>query len=264
MSTLTVLPRNAARIGDNAIRAAITDGLAMVGGSPSDATARAIMASQIAPAVDEQRHTLARLQRDYLESVYSDITSADITPEPYYASAVNVVLTKSWYTQTERYSDVENMHPLDRLELEHLPGGLSDDLTDEAIARFITRATAQLGQHVRNAAREAVISAAHKRGDGWQRVMVGETCAFCALLVSRGAVYSSRTVRFRAHANCDCGAAVVKFSHGGEMIIAGKNEVEKAAELREQWNRMYSRGSNYADSKEAAKEFGKWWRQQTA
>ena len=48
------------------------------------------------------------------------------------------------------------------------------------------------------------------------------------------------------------------------MIIAGKNEVEKAAELREQWNRMYSRGSDYADSREAAKAFSKWWRQQTA
>ena len=264
MSTLTVLPRPAARIGDKAIRAALTDGLAMVGGSPGDATARAIMASRIAPAVDEQRHALARLQRDYLEGVYSDITNADIMPEPYAPRAVNQVLMKSWYAQTERYADVELMHPLDRLELEHLPGGISEELTDEAIARFIDRATAQLGQHSRNAAREAVIAAARKRGDGWQRVMVGETCAFCALLVSRGAVYSSKTVRFKSHANCDCGAAIVKFSNGGESIIAGNHEVEKAAELREQWQKMYKRGGKYADASEAAKDFGKWYRKQTA
>lgn len=264
MSTLTVLPRPAARVADKAIRAALTDGLSMVGGSPGDATARAIMANRIAPAVDEQRHALARRQRDYLETVYSDVVDADVMPEPYNPRAVNQVLTKSWYAQTERYADVELMHPLDRLELEHLPGGVSDDLTDEAIARFIDRATAQLGQHSRNAAREVVIAAARTRGDGWQRVMVGETCAFCALLVSRGAVYSSKTVRFKSHANCDCGAAIVKLGNGGESIIAGKHEVEKATELRKQWDSMYKRGGKYADSKEAAKAFGKWYRKQTA
>src|SRR5574344_48070 len=120
MSTLTVLPRPPARVDDKAIRAALTAGLALVGGSPGDATARAIMASRIAPAVDEQRHALARLQRDYLEVVYSDITNAGIMPEPYDPLAVNQVLTKSWYSQTMRYADVELMHPLDRLELGHL------------------------------------------------------------------------------------------------------------------------------------------------
>src|SRR5690625_6476190 len=152
MTTLTVLPRPAARIGDKAIRAALTDGLSMVGGSLGDATACAIMASRVAPAVDEQRHALARLQRDYLEGVYSDITNVDIMPEPYDPRAVNQVLTKSWSAQTERYADVELMHPLDRLELEPPPGGISDELTDEARARAIDRANAQLGRHSRHAA----------------------------------------------------------------------------------------------------------------
>src|SRR5699024_5346382 len=120
MTTLTVLPRPAARIGDKSIRSALTDGLYMVVGSPGYATARAIMSTLLSPAVAEQRHALARLQRDYLEGVYSDITNVDITPEPYDPRAVNQVLTKSWYAQTERYADVELMHPLDRLELEHL------------------------------------------------------------------------------------------------------------------------------------------------
>src|SRR5699024_6145184 len=105
---------------------------------------------------------------------------------------------------------------------------------------------------------------ARKRCAGCQRAVIGESCAFCALLVSRGAVYSSKTVRFKSHANCDCGAAIVKFSNGGEPIIAGSNEVEKAAELREQWQRMYQRGGKYPDSSEAPKDFGKWYRKQTA
>lgn len=261
MSTLTtVLPRAAARLADRDIEAAIREALSAVGGSPGDPAARAMMGNSISPVVDEYRHALARRQLDYLEAVYLDAGTADVTPEPYQSIAVTKVLTASWYTQTARYSDVEDMHPLDRLELEYLPGGISEDLTDEAIARFISRAAAQLGQHVRNAPREAVMGAARKRGDSWQRVMVGETCPFCAILVSRGAVYSSQSVKFRSHPHCDCGAAVVKRGRDGESIIAGKQEAENAAELRDKWDRLYREAGS---SKAAAREFGKWYRGQT-
>lgn len=38
---------------------------------------------------------------------------------------------------------------------------------------------------------------------GWQRVGVGE-CAFCAMLIGRGAVYTKATVDFGAHDHCRC------------------------------------------------------------
>lgn len=41
---------------------------------------------------------------------------------------------------------------------------------------------------------------------GWARVGDGKPCYFCAMLISRGPVYSERTVNFRAHDGCGCGA----------------------------------------------------------
>lgn len=42
---------------------------------------------------------------------------------------------------------------------------------------------------------------------GWARVSDGKPCAFCAMLISRGPVYSRETVGFRAHDNCGCVAS---------------------------------------------------------
>lgn len=43
----------------------------------------------------------------------------------------------------------------------------------------------------------------------WRRVTDGAPCAFCALLASRGAVYTSDTADFEAHAHCACTAEPV-------------------------------------------------------
>lgn len=47
-------------------------------------------------------------------------------------------------------------------------------------------------------------SIADPRADGWQRLGQGDNCPFCDLLISRGAVYSERTVDFGAHDECNC------------------------------------------------------------
>lgn len=58
---------------------------------------------------------------------------------------------------------------------------------------------------------------------GWARFATGdETCAFCFMLVHRGDVYSSDTVKFGAHDNCDCGAAPVFRSEVGELVGHGR------------------------------------------
>lgn len=44
------------------------------------------------------------------------------------------------------------------------------------------------------------------RADGWQRVGSGDSCPFCAMLISRGAVYSDSTADFAAHDHDDCQA----------------------------------------------------------
>lgn len=44
---------------------------------------------------------------------------------------------------------------------------------------------------------------------GWQRAGSGHTCSFCAMLISRGAVYSEATANFRSHDHCHCIAVPV-------------------------------------------------------
>lgn len=51
---------------------------------------------------------------------------------------------------------------------------------------------------------------------GWSRVARPDACAFCRMLVDRGAVYSSTSVGFKSHDNCHC-AAAVKFVDGREV-----------------------------------------------
>lgn len=51
--------------------------------------------------------------------------------------------------------------------------------------------------------------AADPRSIGWARVASGSACAFCAMLASRGPVYSAGSVDFEAHKGCGCGAEPV-------------------------------------------------------
>lgn len=48
-------------------------------------------------------------------------------------------------------------------------------------------------------------STADPAATGWQRVGFGE-CAFCAMLISRGAVYSEASADFASHDHCNCSA----------------------------------------------------------
>lgn len=58
-------------------------------------------------------------------------------------------------------------------------------------------------------ARETVMGSAFAdpRAEGWMRVGRGTACAFCRMLISRGAIYTERSVRFASHDDCNCGAA---------------------------------------------------------
>lgn len=48
-------------------------------------------------------------------------------------------------------------------------------------------------------------SVADPAARGWQRIGSGE-CAFCAMLIGRGAVYSEATADFASHDSCRCSA----------------------------------------------------------
>ena len=82
---------------------------------------------------------------------------------------------------------------------------------DEAvIAAMKSRLSAGVSRHAKAASRDAVINTAAANGMRWARQLAGaENCAFCAMLASRGAVYTEKTVTFQSHDHCDCSATLV-------------------------------------------------------
>jgi len=261
--TLETLPRGVISGADREIQGLVTDYLATFGGSPSDPVTRRLMAQSLWRDIERLRARASYSQKNYLAEIYSPSQLlGTLEPANYEVSSVYTVLSNSWNKQVELYSDRELMHPLDRSDLATVPGGVSDDLTDEAIAKFIDRTVAELGQHVRQASREAVINTTRQNRDSWQRVMVGKSCAFCALLVSRGAVYSEKTVKFKSHSNCDCSAAVVKSINGKQEYFASQQQQEQVVKLQNKWHEIYVKGGRYTNTEEARRAFGIWYRSQ--
>ena len=108
------------------------------------------------------------------------------------------------------------------------------DAFDPVVVDEVTkRLGARVGRHVRSGARKAVSNTAMvgKARDsrskkpvkmGYARVLSGsENCSFCAMLASRGPVYSEDTVTRRRdgrkyHDHCDCQGVLVFHGYGWE------------------------------------------------
>lgn len=76
---------------------------------------------------------------------------------------------------------------------------------DLAAARTLIEGGLQ--RRIANASRNTVTrsSIEDPAAEGWQRVGSGE-CAFCSMLIARGAVYSESTADFASHDHCNCAA----------------------------------------------------------
>lgn len=78
-------------------------------------------------------------------------------------------------------------------------------------------------------------SRANRRSGKYRRVTDGQPCAFCAMLVSRGPVYSQTTAYFRSHDKCGCTAEEI-FGQWQPNELESKwaasyDEAAKAADL---------------------------------
>ncbi len=70
----------------------------------------------------------------------------------------------------------------------------------------------------------------HGRGlVAYRRRLSGKSCGFCAMLASRGAVYSAESVNFRTHAHCRCWA---------EPVYRHQQEPPEVQRLQRQWRRV--------------------------
>lgn len=91
---------------------------------------------------------------------------------------------------------------------------LMPDAEDVQVA-MVNRLAAGSSRHIKQASRDLVQRTADHNNVRWARRLSGrENCAFCAMLASRGAVYTRQTVTStgdgrRYHDHCDCTAVLV-------------------------------------------------------
>lgn len=73
---------------------------------------------------------------------------------------------------------------------------------------FRSMITGGVQRRITNYSRDVITTSSVQdpRARGWMRTGTGE-CGFCAMLVSRGAVYTKSTVDFASHDHCKCSAA---------------------------------------------------------
>jgi hypothetical protein len=77
-------------------------------------------------------------------------------------------------------------------------------------------------------------SIADPKAEGWQRLGQGANCAFCDMLISRGAVYSEASADFGAHDHCNCVAVPAFDGHPRDVkpytpSLRGSTDAERAA-----------------------------------
>ena len=105
-----------------------------------------------------------------------------------------------------------------------------------------------------DAGRETILATADEDPEaiGWARITDADPCAFCAMLASRGPVYSEDTASFQAHAHCACIAAPV-WSRDEAWLGHSKD-------LYEQWQKA-TKGHSGAD---ALKAWRRHWNNRTS
>lgn len=148
----------------------------------------------VLPAVQRQRSASAALAANYyraFQTIESDLAAA-FTPVLARPAVVDAVTGAMVITG---------------------PASIKRALTrGDGLARAVRTAEAlssAAGQyHVLQGGRETISRtvASDPAALGWARTTSGRCCAFCAVLSSRGYVYSEETVDFEAHPGCSCSA----------------------------------------------------------
>lgn len=87
----------------------------------------------------------------------------------------------------------------------------------EAARTALSQTAGTLVRQVANASRETTFGSMRRdsASKGWARVTDGKACAFCAMLASRGPVYSTKgTADFQTHDRCGCEPVLVYSGDG--------------------------------------------------
>lgn len=109
-----------------------------------------------------------------------------------------------------------------------------------AMRTALVRTSGAVTRHVLQGGRETLIrsSGEDRQAGGWARVTSGKCCAFCAMIASRGPVFSEGTAHFQAHDHCTCSV---------EPSYEGSEWPGRAREFRELWDE-HATGENQLQS----------------
>lgn len=114
---------------------------------------------------------------------------------------------------------------------------------DVNLAPILTNIQGVAEKATLDTSRELLIDAVHqdKEARAWARVPEAGCCSFCALLATRGAVYSEETAGFEAHDHCRCHV---------EPVFT---QYEPSAQIRE-WDGLYKTSVAGVHGSEAARK----------
>lgn len=173
------------------------------------------MAASLRPETDRlvrlADRDLARLWRLVAEGASAEVALRDLLPAlvTEYGQA-GAALAAEWYDDVRAKAGVAGRFtavPIDADDrgAQALVGWALSEARDDAGLQSLILGGAQrrIADHVRYTV--AGNSVADPQADGWQRVGSGE-CAFCAMLIGRGAVYSEASADFASHDHCKCSA----------------------------------------------------------
>ncbi|MEU3976885.1 hypothetical protein [Streptomyces bacillaris] len=170
---------------------------------------------QISPAVQKEiltgQSALARMARGYLQqhALLNGVALAPVVVEPnaqQIAEALRVTGPVAFKTQMA------------------ISG--SEAAATRTMASQLQGAATRL---VLQGSRETTMRTFREREEmaGWRRIGGGgKSCAFCSMLIGRGAVYSKSSSEFRSHDRCSCSA---------EPLYRREPEPPEVRRLQEQW-----------------------------
>lgn len=182
------------------------------------------------PTVDQYRSDLdelVRLARVDLGALWNEVDQpavarellADVLPQivTLYGTAAGT-LAADWYDDLRQEEEVAGRFSAITAELPNR--GRTDSLaewstlqlfsTTPNFAAAFTLVSGGLQRVISNVGRQTITrsSVADPQSTGWQRVGHGKgDCAFCKMLIGRGAVYREASVDFASHDHCKCTAA---------------------------------------------------------
>jgi hypothetical protein len=154
---------------------------------------------------------LSAAWRDAEDTARAGAVLRDTLPaviETYGAAAAT--LAADWYDESRDEAEVRRFFQatpatIKEVGADSLIAWATAEATDVTALRTLIEGGTQ--RRITNFSRATVVESAlaDPEAIGWQRVGAG-SCAFCQMLISRGAVYSEASADFASHDHCKCAA----------------------------------------------------------